>query len=74
MNRDEFIKRWRFHLAGGFVYGYAAETQLGPVQQAKYQQEITKHIDELLGHMFDSLHQQKPKTGTEPAIAGRVNK
>lgn len=73
MTRDDFIKRWKFHLAGGFVYGYHADAHMGPAAKAQYQHEITKHVDELLGHMFDSIYQQKPKTGTDQAIAGRVN-
>lgn len=73
MSRDEFITRWRFHVAGGFSFGYYSETNLAPLERVKYQCDVANHVTELLGKMYDSAVQQQRRAEPAGAIAGRVN-
>lgn len=69
MKRDEFIARWRCHLAGLALCGTASEIRDGPLARASRVLEIPAEVDRLLAQMYADLAPAEP----EPRAFQRTN-
>lgn len=55
MSREDFVKRWRNHIAGLALFGVASEAKDGPLARAAKILEIPAEVERILGMMHDSL-------------------
>ena len=53
MTREEFIRRWRYHLIGLGVYGVVSETTDGTMKRAARIYELPMEVDKLLAKLYD---------------------
>ena len=79
MTRDEFIKRWRTHLAGLAIFGFASDSKDGPMVRATKILDIPADVERLAGKMFDDAqpdkpHEPKPANNGQAAIQQPVRK
>ena len=76
--REEFIDRWRKHLAGLALYGTLSEIRDGPLARASKVLEIPAEVERLLGQMFDDLNPkplapvQSPAAQPKPVQNGQA--
>lgn len=70
ITKDDFIKRWRFHLIGMAVYGHCEDARKGPLERAASIQTIPDEVTALLGKMYDDV--VKPVNGTPQVAAVRA--
>lgn len=63
MTKEEFVKRWRYHLAGLAIYGATD----GELKKASRLYDIPKEVEGILGKMFDDLIPRPEPTKSEPA-------
>ena len=61
MTREEWMKRWRWRIAGGFAYGYAAEEKMGPMARGQYQLNLAEEVEKLLAAMYADAQPEAPK-------------
>lgn len=54
-SRDEFVRRWRAHVAGMALFGLASEVKDGPLVRANKILDIPQEVESLLGKMYDDL-------------------
>lgn len=59
--REEFVARWRCHLAGLALFGVASDTRDGAMVRASKVLEIPGQIEKLLGQMYADLTAEEPK-------------
>lgn len=59
--REEFIARWRCHLAGLALFGVASDQQDGPLKRASKVLEIPAQVEKLLGQMYADLATEEAK-------------
>lgn len=61
MKRDEWIRKWRCHLAGLALCGTASEIRDGPLARASRALDIPAEVDRLLGQMYADLVPAEPE-------------
>jgi len=66
MTREEFVKRWRCHLAGMALFGVAGETRDGPLLRAKNVLDIPAEVERLLERMYQDLAKEEPARVLSP--------
>jgi hypothetical protein len=59
--KEEFVARWRCHLAGLALFGVASDQQDGPLKRASKVLEIPAQVEKLLGQMYTDLTAEEPK-------------
>lgn len=59
--KEEFISRWKCHLAGLALFGVASETKDGPMVRAAKVLEIPGQVERLLGQMYADLTAEESK-------------
>ena len=59
--REEFISRWRCHLAGLALFGVASETKDGAMVRASKVLDIPAQVEKLLGQMYADLAAEETK-------------
>lgn len=59
--KEEFVARWRCHLAGLALFGIASETKDGPMVRASKVLEIPAQVEKLLGQMYADIAAEEPK-------------
>lgn len=73
MTREQFVRKWRAHMAGVIALGSAGlrKTLTSPLEPQAFGATITdisQTTDTLLGQLYDSLFPvPAPKTNGEPA-------
>lgn len=65
MNKEEFVRRWRYYLTGLAVYGTVVESDGNALRRAARIHEIPAEVELLLAKMWADL--QKPDPKPEPA-------
>ncbi len=68
-SRDEFIERWKRHIAGMALFGIASEAKDGPLARTAKILEIPEHAEQLLGAMYDYLAKDNANGKARPANA-----
>lgn len=63
---DEFVTRWRRHLAGLALYGTVSELRDGPLVRASKVLDIPAEVERLLKQMYADL---KPAAEPKPVAA-----
>lgn len=53
--RDDFVERWKRHIAGMALFGTVSELRDGPMVRAAKILEIPAQVEDLLGKMYDDL-------------------
>jgi hypothetical protein len=68
VTQDEWVKKWRFHITGGFKCGYYAAEKMAPFALMQYQHELPKHVEDLLSKMWADAQPNvgKPPEGKKP--------
>lgn len=61
-SREEFVKKFRNHLAGGFLYGAASDLKDGPVTKAARSIEILPEVEKLLAAMYEYVAEKNGVT------------
>lgn len=79
MTEDDFVKRWRYQLAGMAIYGHAGNNQdLGPMGRACRVFEVPTEVEAILRKMHSELKKSllppqtlpvKPEPKPEPPKA-----
>ena len=65
--KDEFIRRWKAHVAGVIALGAAKTRRIltgtieGPADLGLLMLELTETTEQLLRHMYDDLNPPQPK-------------
>jgi hypothetical protein len=72
-SRDEFIRRWRTHLAGLALYGVASEMKDGLLVRAGRVLEIPAEVERLLGLMYDGVLPQRKEATPPVTVSGAQN-
>jgi hypothetical protein len=60
MTRDQFVARWKNHLAGMALFGAVSELRDGPLARAAKVMDIPAAVESLLGKMFDDATKDQP--------------
>jgi hypothetical protein len=60
--REEWVKKWRCHLAGLALFGSASAVRDSPMSRASKALDIPQEVERLLGQMFDDLLGERPAT------------
>ena len=71
MTKNEFIERWKRHVAGMALFGWASDRNDSNNERAQKLWDIPKQVEELLGKMFDDV---QPKAAPAPATPAQNNK
>ncbi len=71
-SRDEFVRKWRCHLAGMALFGVASEARDGPMLRASKVLDIPGNVEALLARMYDDLT-EVPATNGHSRINGKVD-
>jgi hypothetical protein len=71
--REEFVRRWRTHLAGLALYGVASEMKDGLLVRAGRVLEIPAEVERLLGLMYDGLLPQRKEATPPVTVTGAHN-
>jgi hypothetical protein len=66
MTREQFIERWKRHVAGMALFGVVSELRDGPLTRAGKIMEIPAEVEKLLGQLYDSAQPQKAETNGKP--------
>lgn len=53
--REEFVRKWKNHLAGMALYGTVSEMREGPLVRASRALEIPAEVERLLGMMYADM-------------------
>lgn len=54
-SKNEFVERWKRHLAGLALYGIWHESTQGPLVRAGHALSIPAEVEKLLGLLYDDL-------------------
>lgn len=74
--RDEFVRRWRLHIAGLALYGRYSEERDGLATRTARVLEIPAEVEKLLGMLWDDMTRgdETPVSGTpRPTVNGAHN-
>lgn len=69
--KQEFIERWKKHVAGMAMFGMASERNDGPLLRASKLFELPAEVEKLLGQMYDDVT-AVPKE-IKPVVNGSTN-
>ena len=62
--KEEWVKNWKNHIAGGFLFGAFEAVNDGPLTRAASAMKIAEEVPKLLEKMYDWLEarmkEQKP--------------
>lgn len=64
-SREEFVRRWRYHLAGLALTGAVSEAKDQPKDRVVKVYEIPGEVERLLGMLYDDLV-PKPEPAKPP--------
>jgi hypothetical protein len=67
-SREDFVNRWKKHLAGLALYGAVSEARDGPMVRASKMFNIPAEVEKLLGQLYDDL---APKEALKIANGGQ---
>lgn len=73
MTKEEFVRRWKNHVAGMALFGMASERNDGPFVRAAKVFDIPKNVEDLLGKMYDDLA-AKPINGNGAPLPVKVQR
>lgn len=75
-NKDDFVARWKFRLAGLALYGACGERNDGPMRKIERVYEIPAEVEKLLSSMYqDLIGDDTPINGTpRPVVNGNHTK
>lgn len=59
--KEEFIRRWRNHLAGMALFGAVSDLRDGQMTRAAKILDIPGEVEKLLGQLWDDLNPKKPE-------------
>jgi hypothetical protein len=68
--REQFVDRWKKHLAGMALFGVASETNDGALAMAGKILEIPGEVEQLLALMYDFVTQSPDPSGAVMKQAG----
>ena len=60
--KEEFVKRWQYHVLGMVMFGVSSEKNDGPTVRASKVFELPAEVQKLLGQLYDDLQSPKPET------------
>lgn len=63
-SREQFIERWKRHIAGMALFGVVSEVRDGPLARAAKVLDLPAEVERLLGLMYDDLAKQPAHNGT----------
>lgn len=69
MSRDEFIRKWKCHLAGLALYGIAFEAKEGPLARAGRALEVPAEVERLLRLIYADLATAEDRPAVPRAFA-----
>ncbi len=75
MSRDDFVRKWRNHLAGLALFGVVSEQRDGPLVRAAKVMDIPAEVDRILGMMHRDLagEEQPAKPALGNGLAAKRN-
>lgn len=53
--KEEFVRKWRYSLAGLALYGLTSEATGGPLKRAAHALEVAGEVERLLSLLYDDL-------------------
>ncbi len=65
ISKDDFVKKWRKHLAAVALFGYVSESKDKPMERAAKIMDIPADTDALLARIYDDLDDRKPNGATK---------
>jgi hypothetical protein len=74
VTREEFVCRWRNHLAGMALYGAVSELRDGPLMRASRVLDIPSAVESLLGRLYDDATRSEPATRPAQANGNQVRR
>lgn len=66
-SKDEFVNRWKCHVAGLALFGVASEIKDGPLARASKIMDIPSQVEKLLAQMYADLTEE-----AKPRLANRA--
>lgn len=68
MTRDDFIRRWKCHVAGMALFGYVSDRKDDAQTRAMKIYDIPGEVERLLGKMYDDMAKPEPAQNGQPLV------